>query len=311
MKTNPQLLATFRLLLGIILVVWFLATIDISEATKSLTSFSLETIGLWIAANLAARLLSNEAHLICIRFLDPKQPRITLLLLGFVRSMGNYITPFLGTTVYATALRDRVLLPVAKIAPFMTMQSIVAFSTTGLLAVFGMILHFRTESLPWLIPLILVAGSSTLTWTAANSRIGSKLAISQNKWVRSAVMGFSLAENRICKVSLIHLIHLVAPLIRGSRLVILLMALGINLSFPEALLLIIVAEASMLIQVTPGNIGVREGAILFAGSALGIDPPALASVAIADRGLSLAFTGILGSVSTFFLAKSNRTSFYK
>ena len=305
--TVSTILNISRLVVGLILFIWFLTTIDLTETVSNFSLLPYWVIALWTAVNLASRMLTNEAHLICIRFLKPTQNRMPLLMLGFIRSMGNYIAPLVGTSVYVAALKDRLLLPSEKVAPFMAMQSVVILSSVSIIAIAGLFFHRQTNPLPWVILLLAFASASTVTWAIANSRWGKTISSNRNnKWIRSAFDGFSLAGCRPIKVIAIHLIQLAASVVRGSRMVLLFLAMGGLISIAEALLLIALAEGSMLIQVTPGNIGVREGTLYLAGSALGMDPAIVASVALSDRVIAVVFTGLMGALSMIFLVHGKR-----
>jgi hypothetical protein len=94
-------------------------------------------------------------------------------------------------------------------------------------------------------------------------------------------------------VSRVIIWHALAIVLRGSRIWVLFAAVAVNLDWREALLLIAVAEASILILVTPGGLGVREGAIVAGALLVGVAPEVAATVALIDRILTIGITTLL------------------
>ena len=70
-------------------------------------------------------------------------------------------------------------------------------------------------------------------------------------------------------------------------------ASGMPLEWNEILLVVAVAESSILVQLTPGGLGVREGAVLAAALLVGVPTELAAGVALLDRLLIVAVTALL------------------
>lgn len=301
--TADRVATPIRILLGLALFVWFLTSINFSEAVKHLSSLALWSVLAWFLLNLSAKLLVNEANLICLKFLDSRQDRAPLLLLGFIRSMGNYVGPMVGTAIYVAGLKERLLVPLEKVAPFMAMQSLVLLSMVSLLGLVGVVAYSEIDRPELIVPLLFLSTLSLFAWLATHFGLMNRSSIRKNEWLRQVLKGFSLSRSRWILIFMIHVIHLIAPLARGVRLIILVLAMGGTISLAEALVLIVVSEASMLIHITPGNIGIREGAILLAGSLVGLDPSLSAAIALGDRSLAILFAGLLGLLSVLVLGR--------
>ena len=91
------------------------------------------------------------------------------------------------------------------------------------------------------------------------------------------------------------LFHVAAGLLRGGRIWFPFAAAGISLDWAELLLVLAIAESALLLNVTPGGLGIREGDVLGGAALLGIEAPIAASVALIDRLFMLAITTLLAA----------------
>lgn len=78
---------------------------------------------------------------------------------------------------------------------------------------------------------------------------------------------------------------------------------GINVSFMQALFLASIGSISILISITPGNLGVGEAIAVFSALILGITPVQSLSVAILGRIVQMITMFILGPIFSYFLMK--------
>ncbi len=89
------------------------------------------------------------------------------------------------------------------------------------------------------------------------------------------------------------LLHLTLILIRGSRIWVLFAAVEIDLEWRQILLLIALAASTGLVRVTPGGLGLREGAIVGGAALLSLPLQIAATVAIIDRFFVLGLTALM------------------
>ena len=94
-------------------------------------------------------------------------------------------------------------------------------------------------------------------------------------------------------VALVVSCHIATILLRGLRMWLLFGAAGVSLDWQEALLIVAIAESSMLIQLTPGGLGIREGAVLAGALLAGAPTEVAAGVALLDRLFVIAITTML------------------
>ncbi|MCK9596039.1 flippase-like domain-containing protein [Candidatus Pacearchaeota archaeon] len=78
---------------------------------------------------------------------------------------------------------------------------------------------------------------------------------------------------------------------------------GINLSFIQGLFLATIGSIAILIQLTPGNLGVAEAVAVFSASILGITPAQSLSVAILGRIVQMLVMFTLGPIFSVILLK--------
>jgi uncharacterized membrane protein YbhN (UPF0104 family) len=68
-----------------------------------------------------------------------------------------------------------------------------------------------------------------------------------------------------------------------------------------------IAESALLLNVTPGGLGVREGALLGGAALVGVDAPVAASVALIDRLFMIAVTTLLAAPGYVVLRRPQQT----
>jgi uncharacterized protein (TIRG00374 family) len=78
---------------------------------------------------------------------------------------------------------------------------------------------------------------------------------------------------------------------------------GIHLSFIQALFLASIGSIAILIQLTPGNLGVGEAVAVFSAMIIGITPAQSLSVAILGRIVQMIVMFTLGPIFSYYLMK--------
>ncbi|NNC55528.1 MAG: UPF0104 family protein [Pseudomonadales bacterium] len=101
--------------------------------------------------------------------------------------------------------------------------------------------------------------------------------------------------------------HAVVIVLRGGRLWVLFAAAGLDLGLQQVLLILVVAESSLLLQITPGGLGIREAAVLGGAALVGISPDVAAGVALIDRLFMIAITVVFAVPSVMILGNSGKT----
>jgi uncharacterized membrane protein YbhN (UPF0104 family) len=294
--TQRQLhrLSWFGGVLGLALVVWYLQPTDL---LGTLRSVGIGGVLGWIALTLAARLALAEITVLPIHALGFPISRADAFWIGWIRTFSNQVFPFSGLAYYAHRIRKRSGISWTELAALSSPQLLLAATAIGLIGVVATAINFSTigkAAFPSFIAFGVVASGSLLIAVRSAQVI---------EWFPKTAMAYlrGLAEpvGRLAKhpslVRRLVTFHCVTILLRGGRLWILFAAAGVQLSWHEVLLVLAVAESSLLLQVTPGGLGVREGVIVGAAMLFQIAPEAAASVAVIDRLFTVAVTTIMAT----------------
>lgn len=83
------------------------------------------------------------------------------------------------------------------------------------------------------------------------------------------------------------LLSLLLLLVMTARLYLCFLALGFNAQFWAALLIMVITHFSFLITVIPGNLGIKEGVIVFSAGLFGIPAEQALAAAVLDRAVSM------------------------
>ncbi len=83
------------------------------------------------------------------------------------------------------------------------------------------------------------------------------------------------------------LLSLLLLLVMTARLYLCFLALGFNVQFWTALLIMVITHFSFLITIIPGNLGIKEGIIIFSAGLFGIPADQALAAAVLDRALSM------------------------
>ena len=81
---------------------------------------------------------------------------------------------------------------------------------------------------------------------------------------------------------------------------------GIEVSFVSALFLSAIGSLSLVIGLTPGNLGVQEAIIVFSAATIGITPAESLSAALLGRAVSLVVLFVLGPIFSYVLVRNGK-----
>ncbi len=90
---------------------------------------------------------------------------------------------------------------------------------------------------------------------------------------------------------------------QGLRLWLSFRAVGVTVSFSGMMIVQGMAAVAFVLALTPGNVGIKEGAVVFGASLLGIDPDIALLASLIDRAAALIVTFGVGLVSVRFLSR--------
>jgi uncharacterized membrane protein YbhN (UPF0104 family) len=260
----------------------------------------LEKVGVggalgWLFLTLGARLCLVETIVLPIRALGFSFQRSDAFWLGWVRTFANQIVPLSGLAIYTREIRRKADIPWSGIVALSTptfLLATAALSVIGLCAIVSNVSYVGASTLPMLIAFTAIGGGSLFAATHAAWMI-DRLPVATFLFAEQSAAAFRRLSERSRLIATLILLHALAILVRGTRIWLLFLLVGAEMTLPAALLVIAIAESAALFQITPGGLGLREGAIIGGAVLLHISPELGATVALIDRLFIVAITTLL------------------
>ncbi len=282
-------------LLGIALLVAIVLFFRPQEFVATIASVGALGLLQWVLLTLIARIASAETTVAPLKVLGFNMRRLDAFWIGWIRTFANQILPFTGIAAYAHAVRDRVGISWSELASLASPQFFLAATALGLVGLLatavnidalGLLAYILTATY-FSVVFVSIAVATGAAWLIESlpERLSSRAS-------KTAAALRRLAQRRNLIARLV-MYHVIVILLRGCRLWVLFMAAGASPEWREMLLIAAIAESTMLIQLTPGGLGLREGAVLGGASLVGIAAPVAVSVALIDRLLVVAITTLL------------------
>ena len=282
-------------LAGLAACIGVLAYMSPQDFAHTFSSLGYSGVFAWITLTLAARIFLAETIVAPLAALGFKSTRWDMFWINWLRSFANQIIPLSGIAAFAGSLRTRMPISWSELAALgspLFVLSAIALGGVGLVAA-GLNAATFGHAAIVLAAVYLGVICAGLAAAFGTARVLESLpgAVS----VRIAKLSDSLRTLARTPGLLLRVTayHAAAILLRGSRLWIIFAAADTVFGVRETLLVIAIAESSMLIQLTPGGLGVREGAVLGGAALLGVPVPVAASVALVDRIFMVALTALM------------------
>ncbi|MDH3750264.1 MAG: flippase-like domain-containing protein, partial [Gammaproteobacteria bacterium] len=281
-------------------VVWYFRP---DSFLQSLQKVGFVGVAGWLAATIMARMLAAEVSMSLLRTLGYRLSRMQIFLIGWLRTFSNQIVPMTGIAVYVQQIRHQSGASWQDLAAASSQQFFVGAAALGVIGVLATLCNVQVTGNatgPLLVVFSALAGIA-LASALGVSRVMQKMPRALLRRIAAASESFGkLASNPKLVLSLIGL-HSGAILLRGARVWLLFGAVGAGLSWREALLIVALAEATVLIAVTPGGLGIREALIIGGASLLDIPTDISVAVSLIDRLFVVALTGIMAAPSAMYL----------
>ena len=295
-------------LLGATFLAVIIAFFQPHDFLSTVASVGVEGIAYWVFLTLIARIVLAETTVAPLEVLGFKLRRADAFWIGWIRTFANQILPLAGIAAYAHAVRDRVSISWSELASLATPQLILAATALGLVGLTSVSLNIKELGLLavpmtaayFLMVLVSLAVATGAGWLLES--LPKQFSLRAEKTV-TALRQLAQRRNFIPKLVIY---HAVVILLRGCRIWILFVAAGVDIDWREMLLVVAIAESTILIQLTPGGLGLREGAILGGASLVGVAAPVAVSVALIDRILVMSITSLL-AIPAFGMYRNRRS----
>lgn len=302
-----HLLSWIAGLSGLFIVIWYFR-----PATFLL---ELERVGIggclgWLILTFCARLLLVEITILPVQALGYSLRRADAFWIGWLRTFANQIAPLFGLAIYTRELRRLANIPWSGIVALSTPMFLLAtsaLSVVGFFAIASNVAYVGASAVPMLIAFAVV-GSGSIFAALNAAWMLEKLPATKFLFAeRSAAAFRRLSASNLFILRLI-MLHALGILARGARLWLLFTLVGAEMSLPAALLVIVIAESAALFQITPGGLGLREGAVIGAAVLLSISAELGAVVALIDRLLVIGTTTVLAIPAYLLVRRSTHPS---
>ena len=292
---------------AVIGIVWHFGPAGLADTLKGLGWGGLFA---WLGLTVLARIMLAETAVLPLGALGFRLGRSDAFWMGWIRTFANQILPLSGIAAFAQFLRLRVNISWSELAALASPQFVLAVAALGIVGLVAVLanvalLQSKALALGALYAAVLVVALSVSNGAAW---LIDSLPRRLSSMAASTADALRKLSTQSWLVSRLVLYHCVAIICRGGRIWILFAASGITLDVPETLLLLAIAESTMLLNITPGGLGIREGAILGGAALIGAPIETAAGVAIVDRLFLIAMTVLLTPPAVAVLKSGNRES---
>lgn len=218
------------------------------------------------------------------------------------RFANNTLPAGIGASVRAIYLKSKFQLPLSKFTSSMAVSLVLQFIVTGFIAIIILSWHFASLSIPNLGTILLL---SVLLLVVIyffpikfliNKEFKSKHTILKSLYLIAEQYVLIRKSPQLFIRSSIWI--LITVLVAAMSIKLLYESLGYSIELNKATFIISMSVWGMLLSITPGNLGIREGLMTFAAGLLGVSIPETIIVAIVYRLL----TFIICSLFTIYFA---------
>lgn len=285
-----------------VLMVWFLTNEkETASAILRVDPWSLAWLfGLQCTFNAVSGLTLRELSL----FFGIQLTALEWYGLPAVSTMGNYLTPASGGLMArAVYLKRRYQMSYVRFLSLLSTGYLINFlviSAAGLLLVLGRHLHdirilpLALFFLGVLVVIILLLCRPT-PLPDANGRL--------MRFIRDVVSGWPLLKSRPLLIGKLIVLSMANILLGGVSLWIAFNALGCPMAGADAVLVSLLQAFSILVNITPGNMGVQEGIVSVSSGILGYGLGAGLLSAILVRAVTALFIVSHGPLFSYLLSK--------
>ncbi|MEA3494441.1 MAG: lysylphosphatidylglycerol synthase transmembrane domain-containing protein [Bacteroidota bacterium] len=214
-------------------------------------------------------------------------------------SMYNYLLPMRGgMALRAIYLKNNHDFPYSKYLSYLSGYYILNFAVAALLALItGFTLKLYTDINTMILVISFLVFIFFLSFIFIGYKFDAERIPQKNKilnFIKESIVGLKQFKKNKSKVGYIILLQVVFILIMSVRLYLSYYALGIEIDFLKIILIQSFVVFSMVLSVTPGNIGIKEGIIGLSASLFGLSLEEALLGAVLDRMIEMIIIFILG-----------------
>lgn len=225
--------------------------------------------------------------------------------ISIVTGFYNLITPFRGgMATRAVYLKKKHNFSYLDFLSTLAASYILIFLVASFLGLVSTLLIYKNSGIfSWFIFLIFLAMFLSLLFIVIFS---PKFPTTRYRWVNGFVRvanGWHLIKNNKKVILTVSFFGLIQSLLLAFMFYFELRIFGIEIDLIKCIFLCAITSLSMLVSVTPGNLGVGEAITVFSANTIGINPVQSLSVVLLGRAISFLFLLILGPIFSYILLK--------
>ena len=225
--------------------------------------------------------------------------------LSIITGFYNLITPFRGgMAARAVYLKKRYDFAYVNFLATLSAVYVLVFLIASFLGIIStIIIYFQTGIFSWVLFLIFDA---VFLLMLSISVASPKLKEREGKWINrfiKVINGWHLIKENKKIITITALITLIQIILSTIMLYLQFAVFGIEISFASALFLSSIGNLSIVIAVTPGNLGISEAITVFSALTIGITATESLSATLLGRAVSLVVLFILGPIFSYILLR--------
>lgn len=291
---------------AVVAMVGYLATQgDVLEAIRAIPVWMAIVL---IVVSFAALVVQAMQYRAAVRIQAIDMPIGESTALTAANTMANYYLPVRGGMVVRAAYMKRVYgFPLARYGALTVSLTGLTILVAALIGVVGIIISASISGDVNQRALLTFAGIGVAVVLGVGAAVAlSGFAKGDGRFaevVRSFRAGMAMwAESRgDLGIFLLWTVALFAA--QGFRLWLSFRAVGVSVDLSGMMVIQAMAAVAFVLALTPGNIGLKEGAIVFSASLLNIDPDLALLASLIDRAAALIVTFGVGLASVRYLSK--------
>ena len=229
-------------------------------------------------------------------------------MLSIVTGFYNLVMPFRGgMAARAVYLKKKYNFTYVNFLATLSASYVLIFLVASLLGIVSTLMIYKqSEVLSLILLLIFLTVFLGMLFIIF---ISPKFKERENKWLNrfiKVINGWHLIKHNKKVIAVTTIITLVQLLLSTLMLYLQFLTFGIEISFASALFLSAIGNLSIIIGITPGNLGISEAITVFSASTIGITPAESLSAALLGRAVSLVVLFVLGPIFSYVLMKKEK-----
>ncbi|MGI6484218.1 MAG: lysylphosphatidylglycerol synthase transmembrane domain-containing protein [Candidatus Dojkabacteria bacterium] len=245
-----------------------------------------------------------------ISILRKEIPLMEAFMLQYVNSFLNRIISEAGAVYRGVFLKEVYKLPYTKyISTIASLYLInfLSYSVIGLLSLLYIYLHHHRISYIVLV-LFFVVLITSIVIIVINPYLKNKKRNKLLTWIISILEGWKDIKREKGKLVILTLLSIGTLILATVQSVLVYKGLGFKIGFMETLYMSSLAAITTFVNITPDNLGLREGVYMFTSDVIGLDSDVILLGSLIIRAISLVNTFLIGGISYLILVPRYRSA---